>query len=544
CKSTEFNEETTIYSKVIHTLTNGKFKLPKERIEILYIRSFSTIIWSLNYATGAEVIRVGLLFVDNVTELEPAIGYRFSILFDECNEQLAAGGTFQLINEHHVNVIIGPTCSDLIDNVNRFPTTGVLSVNSFSLGIAVRSILLAFEWDQFALLYSNVGDYDSSCKAMKNDLQNVVNRFDDLTINFVTDVMEMTLDYVKKVMHYTAERARIVVVCVDDEIKREFILYLKDAGYLRDDFIYIFADSDSDGFYVRNSDGQEHYVWQDLKNTTDGRDEEAKDAFTYVFSITSHRGAAGNKEKYNQFGEEVIRRMKDPPFSCTTQCSGKEYHGTVSAYAGQLHDAFYAYAVAANRTLTSHSQLGDGRSVANHYAMEFEGVSGRIVLGPNGTRYPTFYFDALNAHDQVETYATVFVEKFTGTYTPLYKNESVVWWGRGGRPPAVPECGFKGLQCPVDFVKEYKGWIGGAGVIFSATIVGIIIGIVYFIRVKKREEERLNKMWQIPFTALEPIEKKKTESSFYSTQSRPSTASSLRRGGKSETRNFIFFCHD
>ncbi|KAK6014140.1 hypothetical protein OSTOST_20510, partial [Ostertagia ostertagi] len=37
---------------------------------------------------------------------------------------------------------------------------------------------------------------------------------------------------------------------------------------------------------------------------------------------------------------------------------------------------------------------------------------------------------------------------------------------------------------------------------------------------------------------------KKTESSFYSTQSRPSTASSLRRGGKSETRNFIFFCHD
>ncbi|PIO72495.1 hypothetical protein TELCIR_05576, partial [Teladorsagia circumcincta] len=286
-------------------------------------------IWSLNYVTEAEIIKVGLLFVNNVTELEPAIGYRtsasavliaedrikkeqllpaydyqFSILFDECNEQLAAGGTFKLIKEHQVNVIIGPTCSDptitsaiisayynvpiltwglstssVIDNVNRFPTTGVLSVNSFSLGIAVRSILLAFQWDQFALLYSNVGDYDSSCKAMKNDLQNVVNRFDDLTINFVTDVMEMTLDYVKKVMHYTAERAR----------------------------------------NVRNADGQEHYVWQDLKNTKDGRDEEAKEAFTY------HRGAAGNKEKYNQFGEEVIKRMKDPPFSCTTQCSGKEY---------------------------------------------------------------------------------------------------------------------------------------------------------------------------------------------------------------------------
>ncbi|PIO62275.1 hypothetical protein TELCIR_16177, partial [Teladorsagia circumcincta] len=136
-----------------------------------------------------------------------------------------------------------------------------------------------------------------------------------------------------------------------------------------------------------------------------------------------HRGAAGNKEKYNQFGEEVIKRMKDPPFSCTNQCSGKEYQKT---------------------------------------------------------------------------------------FTPLYKNETALWWGRGMRPPAVPECGFKGLQCPADFFKEYKGWVIAAGVIFSASIIGTIVGIVYFIRVKKREEERLNKMWQIPFTSLEAMEKGET----------------------------------
>ncbi|PIO64452.1 hypothetical protein TELCIR_13920, partial [Teladorsagia circumcincta] len=130
------------------------------------------------------------------------------------------------------------------------------------------------------------------------------------------------------------------------------------------------------------------------------------------------------------------------------------------------------------------------------------------------------------------------------TFTPLYKNETALWWGRGMRPPAVPECGFKGLQCPADFFKEYKGWVIAAGVIFSASIIGTIVGIVYFIRVKKREEERLNKMWQIPFTSLEAMEKKKTEASFYSTQSRPSTASSVRRGAKSETRNFVFFLHD
>lgn len=40
-----------------------------------------------------------------------------------------------------------------------------------SLGIAIRSVLLSFEWDQFALVYSNVGDPEQNCNIMKNDVQ-------------------------------------------------------------------------------------------------------------------------------------------------------------------------------------------------------------------------------------------------------------------------------------------------------------------------------------------------------------------------------------
>ncbi|KAK5974919.1 hypothetical protein GCK32_020208, partial [Trichostrongylus colubriformis] len=118
----------------------------------------------------------------------------------------------------------------------------------YSLGIAVRSILLAYEWDQFALLYSNVQDKDMSCSAVRNDLQSVVNRYDDITINFVANIMEISLEYIKKVMRSVWARARIVVVCVPEDVKREFLLHVMDSGYLTDDFVYILADTDSTGF--------------------------------------------------------------------------------------------------------------------------------------------------------------------------------------------------------------------------------------------------------------------------------------------------------
>lgn len=51
------------------------------------------------------------------------------------------------------------------------------------------------------------------------------------------------------------------------------------------------------------------------------------------------------------------------------------------------------------------------------------GISGEVVIGPNGTRYPTFYFDALNESLEVETFGTVFVEKMVGVSESLREFE-------------------------------------------------------------------------------------------------------------------------
>lgn len=113
-----------------------------------------------------------------------------------------------------------------------------------------------------------------------------------------------------------------------------------------------------------------------------------------------------------------------------------------SQYAGQLYDAFYAYAVALNRTLPTNPSLKNGREIIGHISMNFSGeftpgycqtrpcssfsiagISGEVVIGSNGTRYPTLYFDALNESLEVETFGTVFVEKMVGVSESLREFE-------------------------------------------------------------------------------------------------------------------------
>ncbi|KAK6050485.1 hypothetical protein COOONC_12010, partial [Cooperia oncophora] len=68
-----------------------------------------------------------------------------------------------------------------------------------------------------------------------------------------------------------------------------------------------------------------------------------------------------------------------------------------SQYAAHLYDAFYIYAVALNRTLAQNPQMAamkNGSQIMNNAAMYFESISEMVEIGPNGTRYPSFYLDS------------------------------------------------------------------------------------------------------------------------------------------------------
>ncbi|VDP08826.1 unnamed protein product [Heligmosomoides polygyrus] len=105
---------------------------------------------------SSKTIKVGLMFVENVTNLDVYMGYRFIYNFDQCDEVKAAGVAIGMMLNDGVDVVIGPTCnyptaaasiissfynkplftwglstSSEFDDTDRFPTMSVLSVNSY-----------------------------------------------------------------------------------------------------------------------------------------------------------------------------------------------------------------------------------------------------------------------------------------------------------------------------------------------------------------------------------------------------------------------------
>uniref|UniRef100_A0A183GGP0 ANF_receptor domain-containing protein n=1 Tax=Heligmosomoides polygyrus TaxID=6339 RepID=A0A183GGP0_HELPZ len=136
--------------------------------------------------------------------------------------------------------------SSVLDSLIRFPTTAVLSVNSFSLGVAVKTILLSFDWNQFAFIFSTIGDKELTCSSVKNDMQSVINQYDSITLNYVGQLFQFTSEGIASIMETVSERARIIPMLGDKELM----------------------------------------VWQDPHTPSDGRDEEAKEAFSWVMAIT------------------------------------------------------------------------------------------------------------------------------------------------------------------------------------------------------------------------------------------------------------------
>ncbi|EPB79952.1 adenylate/guanylate cyclase catalytic domain protein [Ancylostoma ceylanicum] len=509
---------------------------------------------TVGYKTSAAAV---LIARDRIMDeqLLPGYDFNFMVMFDQCQEKRAAGITVTMIRDMGVDAIIGPTCSypaivsainaayynipiftwglstsSALDNMGRFPTTGIMSVNSFSLGIAISSVLRSFEWDQFAFVYSEQGNSEK-CEIMQTDVQNAIARTEDITISYVAEILSITNASIIRTLKDVSKRARIIVVCLAEGygFKRQFIMAAKDGGFLTSEYVYIFADTKSQGFSV-NLGAKERFIWEDPSDQKDGRDEEAKKAFLQTFVISDHMGMGSITDKYEGFSKLVISRMKDPPFNCTEECKGQEFQ-TASAYAGQLHDAFYAYARALNASLAQNaSAYRDGAQLLSHIEMEFEGESGKVIMGRNGTRKPFFYFDGLDRN-------------FEQSYKPLYTNEAELWnaWG-GLRPLDVPVCGFSGDMCPRNFFLENLTWVIVGAFIVLCAIIAAVAGIIYSMQARRREIERLNQMWQIAFISLENINKKKGEASHRSLQSGvSSTSTRITFENLTERRNFNFY---
>ncbi|KAK6055180.1 hypothetical protein COOONC_07313 [Cooperia oncophora] len=117
----------------------------------------------------------------------------------------------------------------------------------------------------------------------------------------------------------------VVIFCVPEISMRDFMLHLMDGGYLNPEYVFISVNVKSKGFTVPQLGGKQRYMWVDADAHNDGRDEEAREAFQYLLVLTDHMSTGGNATKYARFSDELVSRMKDPPFHCANECNGSEF---------------------------------------------------------------------------------------------------------------------------------------------------------------------------------------------------------------------------
>ncbi|UMM35479.1 hypothetical protein L5515_008081 [Caenorhabditis briggsae] len=517
----------------------------------------------ISYRTSASAASIA---IDRIKRENRLTGYdfKFTILYDQCDENLAAGNAIKLFRDYNVDVLIGPTTnipaipvftlatyyntpivtwgmtsSATLDDASRYPTAGIISIGSRSLAVTFREVMLEYGWDQFVYAYSLEGD-DEKCETMRDDFQNMIAYYGDIVLSYTIQIMDHSEAGLLAVLKDVSTRGRIIVPCFHEGntrgLHRRWMLVAARNGFVTDEYVYIIPSLRSKGYAIQQDDGSYRYPWVDSTGPQPS-DHEAIPGFQRSIFIVDMQGQGKIGSNYSVFEDEVIRRMKQPPYNCTDACSAQEYQHAAT-YAGQLHDAVYLYGLAMERVLiTAPTQYRNGTQFAQYLVGTFTGVGGPIVIDDSGGRSPTLFVLTLDANNTSSIIMTVDVDQQSAEVTKLYSNEATaVWYHRKGiRPPDEPVCGYTGSKCPANVFYENMGWFIAAIIVILLTILGAILAFVYLFYAKRQEVERQNALWQIPYKSMMTVAKKgKGEHSMRSISSVPSTISSTRSSTLSE----------
>ncbi|CAP26020.2 Protein CBR-GCY-22 [Caenorhabditis briggsae] len=570
-------------------------KIPLILIPILLLSLFPL-------SGDGAILQVGFLAAaDNSSDLSPFIGWsnvagalgvawsriveygllptyetmNLTWVLTNCREADAVGSVINYA-EGHAHVVLGPPCtrpaqvagsvakyldfplilwgppfdSSLL-NQFEYPTIASTTSSTLYQAKSMMRMISYFKWSEIALIYYVArSDLIPRCTPLISDFETLVNSNDNLTITYRRQMSVITNTSYATVLRNLKELARVVVVCLEsDEARRNLMISISENGMDTDEYVYLMVESRRAGFCKDSS------FFDKILNSFSNNILEW-DRWEKRFGITSSSKVFG----YGQ--PKVQTAFSRPPFNCPN-CTN--ISPTISQV-GPLGDALLLYAYALNRSIAAGIPNPTGTQFCNiAKGMEFLGFTGKVIVNQNTTRTPIFVVynldtadkefpvmqiaeDLDDSSDPVESTVNYYVICVDvrrilelGTIT-LTAPESKIWgtWG-GTAPLSTPLCGFTGTDCPKSFTDQYLAIILGCTAAALVLIIAVISTIVFLVRSKRLEEERLNQLWQVHFATLVKPPQKNTMHSSRSLQSTVTTSTKVTINSKKDTERHSFY---
>ncbi|EFO96503.1 hypothetical protein CRE_24798 [Caenorhabditis remanei] len=489
-----------------------------------------------------STIRAGLFFMKNIS-VDVVIG-------PPCAEALRTMGTLGTLYKKPVLGWGFVSQSDLSD-LNRFPYMPTVLPTSQTLGYAASKLMELYKWNKVALLY-----YASDinyCQGVMNDVEATLN---DPNLYPVQIVMKSQIDVADNVttnavLQAVKSRARIVLWCAQlGGEKRDYMIKIAQLGLDDNEYVHIMLSMRSIGFGVQTFVGKTTFkqsgltpVWEAFSNVTDGLETIAKQGATNMLVIDLSSDVK-DKDYLQYMQKNIINYVRTPPMNCMTpECTNSTASG-MGAYARHLFDVVYLYGIALTRTNSTSAGVYDDMSkLIPQMVTSFDGLTGLVAINQNLSRMPLYQVYGLDpSNEQVSLMNLTFSNGSTvATVSLAYQNESsFVWhfWG-GVRPLATPICGFLGKSCPIPFWEQYRVLIFVAAGLILLMLTTNIVCVGCMIKNKREEQARINSEWQVPFSKLRELEKKRHGTSKRSLQSGPSTVT-----GESRLSSGSEFCEN
>uniref|UniRef100_A0A7I5EBS6 Guanylate cyclase n=1 Tax=Haemonchus contortus TaxID=6289 RepID=A0A7I5EBS6_HAECO len=427
--------------------------------------------------------------------------------------------------------------SSLLDS-SQYPTMMAPTWSSINQARTLLRLFERYHWKEVAVVYYSArSDVIPRCSLIMDDLETLMNDNPNMTMTYRRQISNFTNATFKNVLQAIKDVSRITVICLESpEARRNLLIAIAEESMDTNEYMWLMVESRRLGF------GE---AWKDTKAVPDGKDSLALRAAQKFLVIDSEPLNASA-----QFIDDIEAKMRQPPYNCT-DCENID---PALSQVGELADAMLLYALALNRSIAAGVPNPTGSQLVQFSKGEFEGFTGTLIINENATRDPVFLVYGLDSAGQQIVMMRI-TEKLDNNSIALIEDvqpPSVIWATHGGVPPLNrPICDYDGSACPLSFVEQYLAitlaavivpiCIIIAAVFFIMSYVQVTLSFLNYFRARTREEERLNRLWQIPFVMLMKPNTKTTIHSSRSLQSTITSSTKVTIDSKKDTLRHSFF---